>query len=77
MNKELTELVSELLTKYFGGAVFTKTLKQVRDMVELLSINHDCHLSQDGSCELCEQLYRTKKILQWFNNKMTKNNEYY
>ena len=69
MNKELTDLVSELLEEYFGGRDITEILERVTDKCEELYVEHDCHLTSESGCELCEQLHKIRKVVQWFNNK--------
>ena len=64
MNKELTDLVSELLRQYFGGIDYTKQLEQVVDKCDELYAEHDCHLTSESSCELCEQLHKIRKVVQ-------------
>ena len=64
MNKELTDLVSELLRQYFGGIDYTKQLEQVVDKCDELYAGHDCHLTSESGCELCEQLHKIRKVVQ-------------
>lgn len=69
MNKKLTDLVSELLADYFEGRDITSKLEQVENLCNELYVEHDCHLTSESGCELCEQLHKTRKVVQWFNNK--------